>query len=137
MTKLVDDMVEALERTRRFQLNVINPLLTRYYDLKQQEVEETKLTEEDLTDESEEVSGWDLPENFDEWGQGYGRCPICGTPWDIVRPGKGQPAYDCEDRVSDYTELEPEYEHTILQSPGGWSDLYHPLQSLPVEDKHG
>ena len=47
--------------------------------------------------EKEEPSGWDLPEKTDEWGQGYGRCPKCGTPWDIIRPGKGQPACECEE----------------------------------------
>ena len=50
-----------------------------------------------LLKEKEEPSGWDLPENTDEWEQGYGRCPKCGTPWDIIRPGKGQPACECEE----------------------------------------
>lgn len=35
------------------------------------------------------------PENEDEWGRSYGRCPHCGTPWTMVRPGKGQPACEC------------------------------------------
>jgi len=41
-------------------------------------------------------SAWDLPEKEDEWGQSYGRCDICGTPINIVRPGKGQLACDCQ-----------------------------------------
>lgn len=51
MGRLVDDMAEALERTRRFQLNVLNPLLIRYYERKQLEAEEAKLSEENLIDE--------------------------------------------------------------------------------------
>lgn len=105
---LIDDQHEMLNGLYTCFTSILRDLpslLNRYDEMIQREAEEAKLTEEDLTEKE--------PENFDEWGQGYGRCPRCGTPWSIVRPGKGQPACDCEDReASDYTALPPEYDAT-------------------------
>ena len=69
--------------------------------LKARVAELEQLLEEATDEASATQSNWDLPENFDEWSQGYGRCETCGMPYSIVRPGKGQPACECEEEAPD------------------------------------
>lgn len=107
MTKLEDvantvlmELHTLLIDLQLFDTYEVLPLLKEYDDIKRQEVEEVKLIEDDLTDEPSDYTVLSpnyskTPEQFDEWGQGYGRCPTCGMPWQIVRPGKGQPACEC------------------------------------------